>query len=110
MRALEQLASIFKESTTANGKIAAPPRMGKFIIQENCLTKSVPPPRVPTPTTPFHKKNKGNIAINNKDQNTTLTTVAQIIPKHQPYSKACLNHQRYPYILGQRITMERNVY
>ena len=34
LRALEDLASIFRESTTANGQIVAPPRVRKLIIQK----------------------------------------------------------------------------
>ena len=52
MRALEQLASIFK------GQIVAPLRVDKIIMQEKRITKSLIPPRVPVQSTMFHKEPK----------------------------------------------------
>ena len=58
IRALEQLAEIFKETSAVSGEIVAPPRVTRIKTIERQATKPATLPRVDAPPNTYHKQAK----------------------------------------------------
>ena len=58
IRALEQLAEIFKETSAVSGEIIAPPRVTRIKTIERQATKPATLPRVDAPPNTYHKQAK----------------------------------------------------